>query len=435
MTDVLLINPPMWSPSAQSDFSAICPPLGLGYLAASLLAEKLSVKILDLNLSQNIFSDLQDALQGNQVRMVGLTGSTQNIFLAFQVVRQVKEIRPDIFVVMGGPHVSYKWEEALQESCVDAVVRFEGEATIVELFQELQNKSLDLSKIKGLAYRNNGKTICTQTRKHLENLDSLPYPSRHLLSMASYQRPGTIITSRGCPMKCIFCIASKFEGNYRTRSAENVVDEIEIMRRSWGIREFFLVDNVFTVDKDRVDIICERIIEKQLNIAFNCVSRADLVTPEIVEKLKAAGCHRIEIGVESGVQANINAYEKKITLDQVLNAADIVIGAGLRPMFTFQIGSPQDTQESILETQNLAARLRAKGGFTFFSVMTPYPGTNLAERQQEYGISIETKDWRQYRTSNPVFCTQNANRNDFRKALYLESLRQSYPAFSTYYWS
>lgn len=435
MPDVLLINPPMWSPEAQDGFSAICPPLGLGYLAAALAAEGIAVKILDLNFSTNLHQDLKEALSENSIRLVGITGLTQNMFLALKVARQVKKIKKDAVVAIGGPHVSYQWAETLEHPEIDIVVRFEGEAALVQLYKALHHRTPDLKAIDGIAFRQNGRCLSTEPGPKQEDLDLMPFPARHLLPMANYSRPGTVMTSRGCPIKCIFCISSKYEGRYRTRSPENVVAEIEMMHRSWGIRDYYFIDNVFTVDKDRVDGICERIIRKKLDISFSCVSRADLVTRDIVERLKAAGCIRIEIGVESGVQKNIDAFEKKITLEHVHQAAEIVVGAGLRPMFTFQIGSPYDTPETIMETQNLAADLRAKGGMTFFSIMTPYPGTILAEKAQKYGIDIQTRDWRQYRTSNPVFNTPYANRNDFRKALYLETLRQSDPALTSATWS
>jgi radical SAM superfamily enzyme YgiQ (UPF0313 family) len=144
------------------------------------------------------------------------------------------------------------------------------------------------------------------------------------------------------------------------------------------------------------------------------------MTAELARCLKAAGCERIEIGVESGSQEIIDALKKHITLEQVHRAADIVLGAGMQPMFTFQIGSPFETADSLEKTHQIAADLRSKGAITFFSVMTPYPGTPFAERAAELGVAIREKDWREFRTSNPICDMRHLDRNSVRKALYRE---------------
>lgn len=422
MTDVLLINPPMWSPKAQAAFSTLCPPLGLGYLAACLIKEGISVEIVDLNLSSDPMGHLKAVFTEASPRMVGLTTLTQNYALALQVAMSIKAMDGRGLVVIGGPHTTYTWQETLATKAVDVVVRFEGEQTIVELFRQISSKKTDLSCIDGIAYRDGDSPVLTSTRPYEENLDNIPFPARHLLPMAHYGRPGTIMTSRGCPYKCIFCISSTYEGKYRMRSPENVVDELAVLRHVWDIREIYFLDNVFTVDAERVQHICRQIIELRLGIRFHCVSRVDLITKDLVEILKAAGCHRIEIGVESAEQKIIDAMQKHITLEQVLQAADIVLGAGLQPMFTFQFGSPFDTVASIEKAHQLAARLRSKGAITFFSIMTPYPGTPLAERVEEFSISIRAKNCSEYRTSNPVYDTGHLDRASFRRALYRESV-------------
>ena len=144
------------------------------------------------------------------------------------------------------------------------------------------------------------------------------------------------------------------------------------------------------------------------------------MTEEITCCLKAAGCQSIEIGVESGSQEVIEELKKHITLEQVFRAAEIVLGVGLMPMFTFQIGSPFDTAASLEKTHEVAAHLRSKGAITFFSVMTPYPGTPFAERAEELGVVIRAQDWREYRTSNPICDMRFVDQNSLRKALYRE---------------
>jgi radical SAM superfamily enzyme YgiQ (UPF0313 family) len=421
MTDVLLVNPPMWSPNEHRAFDALCPPLGLGYLAACLLREGFTVRILDLNLSMDPYRDLTAACAEASPRLVGVTTLTQNYAMALRVARAAKAIRPNTFLAMGGPHVSYLWEEVLlNEPAVDAVGMFEGEQTIVELAQFLTANDRELDAIAGLGIRLDGKAVKTPRRKAERDLDRLPLPARELLPMAEYRRPGTIMTSRGCPEKCIFCIASTYEGAYRMRGAESVLDELSILRHTYGIREIYFLDNVFTVDPQRVRDICGQIVERELDIRFHCVSRANLLTLELALWLKRAGCVRVEIGVESGSQDLIDAYKKRISLEHVHRAADAALDAGLQPMFTFQIGSPFETEETLRATHELAKRLRARGAITFFSAMTPYPGTTLARHAEQLGVHIHARDWNEYRTSNPVYDGRHLDRNRFRRALYRE---------------
>jgi anaerobic magnesium-protoporphyrin IX monomethyl ester cyclase len=421
-TEVLLINPPMWCPDAQSAFNALCPPLGLAYLAACLIADGIAAEIVDLNVSEDPAIELVKALTRIRPRLVGVTTLTQNYFLALRFARIARETCPDALLVVGGPHVSYEWQNALSDELFDVVALFEAERTILDLYRYAVDGEPSLSDIAGVAFRDGGRPVFNRTRPLENNLDPIPRPARHLLPMARYRRPGTIMSSRGCPVKCIFCISSTYEGSYRARSPQNVVSELGEMRHIWGIREAYFIDNVFTVNAQRVQEICRLMISERLDMGFNCVSRADLITAELVGWLKAAGCLRIEIGVESGVQEIIDKLEKHIQVEDVARAADIVLGAGIRPMFTFQIGSPFETPDSLERTHRLATDLRAKGAITFFSTMTPFPGTPLATRGHELGIRIEAKHWSEYRTSNPIYDTAHMGRNDFRRALFRESI-------------
>jgi len=428
MSEVLLINPPMWSPAEHAAFSSLCPPLGLGYLAASLLQHDFSARIVDLSVWKNPSEELSTALRECQSpKLVGITCVTQNYFVARKVARMVKQAYPNTFVVFGGPHVSYTAEEVLlnPDHNVDAVALFEGERTIVDLCDALRRRGPDLQCVAGLAFRDGDRMLVNQPRPAEKNLDSLPFPARHLLPMAEYRRPGTLMSSRGCPQKCIFCISSTYEGNYRKRSAANVVEELSLLRHTWNTKEIYIIDNVFTVDAQRVREICAQIVDRKLEIEFNCVSRADLVTAELMSLLHMAGCRRVEIGVETGTQQFIDAFEKHITLEQVRRAAEVTIKAGIRPMFTFQVGSPFDTEAALMNTHRLAAELRAKGALTFFSIMTPYPGTPLAIRAEELGIKIHAKDWAEYRTSNPVYDSRHLDQNGIRHALYREIMFQT----------
>lgn len=421
MNTVILVQSRVWSPAEHAYLNSYCPPLGIGYLAACLESRGAHVIVLDMNTSLHDDAYLSSLIVSHKPLMVGFSSYTQNYALALQTAERVKRLCPDTFVIMGGPHVSYEYRDALSHDFIDAVARFEAEYAIVDLYEKLLDDARDLSGIPGIAYRGSpGEVIETHNRPFEKDLDRFPFPARHLLPMDEYARPGTIQSSRGCPKKCIFCIASTFEGQYRTRSAENVVEEIGVLRYTYNIHDIYMIDNVFTVNARRVERICDLILNNGIDIRFHCVSRADLVTPGLIARLKEAGCVSIEIGVESGSQEIIDLCQKGIALEDVRRAADITLNSGIRPMFTFQIGSPYETAKSLSATLDLAEQLRRMGAITLFSVMTPFPGTPMLRDMEQLGLKVHADSWYDYRTSNPVYDTRQLTRNDFRKALYSE---------------
>lgn len=417
MSDILFVNPPTPSPAEHIFYGSMSPPLGIGYLAASLREAGFSAAAIDLSLSHDPMGDLRFNLQKESPAIVGFYTLTQNYYTTEALLRETRAILPEAITWVGGPHVSFEVEAALG-SGFDIIFLFEAEHTAIEVAQSQFKNEGKLEKIKGIAFLHDNKVIRTPPRPREKQLDRFPFPARDLFSMHLYPRPGTIMTSRGCPNKCIFCCSSTFEGDYRVRSPGNVIREIQEMHETWGINDFYFIDNVFTANPSRAKKIAGMIRALDLPIGWYCVSRVDLVTPGLMKALAEAGCYRIELGVESGNLQVIEALRKKITLDQVHSACDIILSFGMQPMFTFQVGHPNDTPETVEATLSLAASLRERGAGTYLSVTTPYPGTPLFINRDDFGINIETWKWDEFRTSNPVHSTRYLTRNDLRHAIY-----------------
>ncbi|MEW8228620.1 MAG: radical SAM protein [Candidatus Thiodiazotropha endolucinida] len=233
------------------------------------------------------------------------------------------------------------------------------------------------------------------------------------------------MSSRGCPLKCIFCIASTLEDAYRSRSPDNVFGELKHMYETWGIDDFYFVDNVFTTHRARAREIARLIRESGLPVGWYCVSRVDYVSPELMQDLASGGCYRVELGVESADIDVIGTMKKHIKIEQVKRSCDIILNLGMQPMFTFQVGHPDDTLQSIQATLDLIEDLRNMGAGTYLSITTPYPGTPLYLYLEKYGVTLETQDWEDFRWSNPTYSSAAFNRNDLRKALYFEANRLS----------
>lgn len=421
MSEFLFVNPSVPSPTEHAKYGAMAPPLGIGYVAASLREAGYTVSVVDLALSNDPLEDLKTAIHREDPAVIGFYTLTQSYYATEFLLEEAKAVHPEAVIWVGGPHVSYQIEEALH-SGFEIVFLFEAEATVVEVANcQLRGKG-KLEDIKGIAFLQDDKVVKTSPRPREKTLDSLPYPARDILPMHQYVRPGTIMSSRGCPIKCIFCIASTFEDAYRYRSPGNVMGELREMYEKWGVNDFYFADNVFTTHHARAKKIADLIRESRLPIGWYCVSRVDYVTPELMQHLASAGCYRIELGVESASMSVIKTMKKRIEIDQVYRACEIILSVGMQPMFTFQVGHPDDTLETIEATLTMAASLRERGAGTYLSITTPYPGSPLLVNREKYGIKMETWNWEEFRWSNPVYSTENFTRNDLRRAVYRDML-------------
>lgn len=419
--DILLINPPTPAPDEHSYYSKMSPPLGLCYLATILTNNKYRVKVIDMAVEDNPGQELIKILSDFCPKIVGITSTTQNYYVCLKIAQIAKKMLNAVKVIVGGSHATYEYEDMLKNSTIDAAALFEAEDTIIELANYYIRSEGGIDKIKGIAYRNDDNNIVkTENRLLKENLDIIPIPDRLFVNLEKYVRKGTIMSSRGCVKKCIFCVAGNYEGNYRSRSPGNVVEELNKMYSEHNIKYFYFIDNVFTADVERVYEICSLIRKSKMSLNFYCVARLDTICDELMKELKAAGCNRVEVGVESASQNIIDNLEKGISVDTVLKAADIALGHQIQPMFTFQVGHPSDTIASMKETIKLTKKVRNKGAGAYLSVMTPYPGTPVYKGRKMYGVEIHTKNWEDFRMTNPICCTKNYGLNDVRKLIYKE---------------
>ncbi len=384
------------------------PPLGIGYLASYVRSEN-SFKpyILDaLTLNFRVKDVLKEVEKINP-DVVGLSiNFTPSIYDGYELAEAIKEFNPGTTVVAGGLHVTFTPTETLNSSkAIDVVVRGEGEETLLELLKKLKQNE-PLNSVEGISYRDGNQVKNNPNRPLIKNLDTLPFPAYDLMPMEKYRmgktRFSTIITSRGCPFKCIFCSSSRLYGStWRVRSPENVVKELEMLNREYKINEVEFIDDNFTLNPKRAIKIAELIKEKALSISWSCSSRVDTIVrfPEILKKIKEAGCHTIYVGVESGVQRILNIANKGTTVKQIEKAFKFIREAGLKVVGSFMIGFPTERVEDVKKTINFAKKLRPD--IAQFSIVTPYPGTPLFDKVRAEK-KILTLDWRKYDVLNPV---------------------------------
>lgn len=361
-------------------------PLGLAYLASVLEKAGHEVSVLDVRAELLNEKQILSRVLAFNPSVFGITSNTCQINEAVGLLELVKKNFPNIITVIGGPHVSALPEATLNEfPFIDICVAGEGEITITELCERLQNNA-ELKSVHGLAYRNNGKVLLNEQRAEIKDLDLLPFPDRDLFPLAIYNKLAieckskplaTMITSRGCPHGCTFCCKAVFGSNIRMRSAENVIEELEYLVEKKGYREIHIIDDNFTFDAERAKRICREIIRRKWKVNFALPNgiRVHNFTEELAGLLKQAGFYFLWFGVESGDQKVIDEIKKGIKIEQVVSAVAISKKFGFFTGMYFVVGLPGSSQQSEMMSLELAKRLEPD--VIGVGIFTPYPGSAL----------------------------------------------------------
>ncbi|HAM39400.1 MAG TPA: B12-binding domain-containing radical SAM protein [Elusimicrobia bacterium] len=402
---ILLINPPWMTKGGIWENIASCmPPFGLAGLAAYLEEKKIEVEILDSNATGLNYNNIKEILGSKAVPdYIGITASTPMIYSAIDVSKIAKSVFPSAKTVLGGVHPSVMTDEVLKEESIDFVIRGEGEETLNELIS-----GKEIAKISGLSYKIGNKIIHNQSRPVVQDMDTLPIPAYHLLPIkkyfpakGSYKRLPAMgmMTSRGCPGRCTFCMGNYLGDKIRVRSAEKIFEEILLLHNKYGIKEISFYDDTFTTRKENVKKLCEKIISEKLDISWSCFARVDFVDEDLLKIMKLAGCHQIMYGVESGDEEILKNIHKKISFEKVEKIVKITKKLGIEVRAAFMFGNPGETIETMQKTIDYAIKL--KPDVVIFNITTPYPGTEMFKWAKEKGILI-TENWNEYDLSKPI---------------------------------
>ena len=383
------------------------PPLGITYVAAAFEACGADVVIWDYIISRYSPEKLRNQLNVFKPDVVGTTSVTMNFHAAAQIIRTVKEYDPSIITMMGGPHVTFDAVNTLcNHSEIDLIVMGEGEKTIMELMS-LQMDARQWPSVRGIAFRRNGEIINTGAREFIEDVDALPMPARHLLSHSRYLAlgyPVSIVTSRGCPYFCIFCLGRRMVGKkVRQRKASFIADEIEnILAYGWTRINF--ADDLFTSSLQKVRDVCGEIQKRGLKFTWSAFGRVNTVDREILKLMRDAGCDSISFGVESGNPEMLKRIRKGITPDHVRKAVQLCHEEGIIAHASFMVGLPGESPESLRETQEFARSLNILYGYHF---LAPFPGTTVREEIERYDLEILTHDWSRYDANSAIVKTSS----------------------------
>ena len=378
--------------------------LGLPYLAAVLEEAGFEVRICDkypLSPDTDNEAVLDESLATEIAQMdpslVGITIHTPSIVERTRLAKALRERLPDTLLVAGGHHPSAEPEHLLRNSDFDVCVIDEGEETLLEIAQRIEEgegreRTDWLAKIAGVVYKQEGEIVRTTPRPPVADLDSLPIQALHLLGLEEYGphpllgiRSSCLLTYRGCPMGCVYCMNPQGR-KVRKRSPSLVVDEIGQVVDRFDVRGFNVHDNLFGLDRRHSAAVCDEIIRRNLDVRWECWTGGSLVDKELAEKMKASGCVRVGFGAESGDDEVLGKARPGFTAAQHLEGIRNLRTTGIPVVPFFIFGLPGESAASVRRTVEFAKQCGVDE--VCLNILRPYPGTAVWNDPDAFGVRI-----------------------------------------------
>ncbi len=382
MTDVVLVYPYFFAESKDRSIFKY-PPLGLGYLASALQTAGFSVEIVD-----GSYSTRGDVIARVRELKPAILGFYCMMTMEQAALSLGAALKGDCgLLITGGPYPSADPGKFL--SVFDLVVIGEGERTLTELAEAVIHGKGNPLKVAGVAHMTGAGVKKAPARERVNNLDELPFPARDLFDNDGYKKywrreygytVTSMMTTRGCPYTCGFCSKPVFGSAVKTRSAENVLDELEDIAHR-GYDRVWMGDDCFTIDDRRTIAICRGMIDRGLNLTWECLSRVDGVNDEVLTAMREAGCARLFFGLESGDDRILRTMKKQATFAEGKAAVNLAGRNGLKTGAFFILGYPGETNESLTRTVNASSELPLD--YLSYTVPYPLPGTDLYEKVKD----------------------------------------------------
>jgi radical SAM superfamily enzyme YgiQ (UPF0313 family) len=424
MNDITLVYPPV---SMEGRYREVAtghevPPQPLIYLGAYLRQNNFKCSLIDANALGLSMDETVNRILALAPRYVGITSPTMLISTAGKLAKKIKENNPHIKTIVGGPHITALPNKTMElYEDIDIGVLGEGELTIIDLLSALENK-ISLNSVNGIIYRQDGNLITTPTRTFIKDIDTLPFPAWDMLPdiLRYYQQSAaridrlpnvSLISSRGCPFKCIFCARNVFGNVTRTHSADYIIRIIKYLIEEYKIKSISFEDENFVIYKKRLVEFCEKIIVEKIDVTWDCASNVNAAEPGILSLMKKAGCWQVNYGIESGSQRILDFIKKGTRLENIKRALKMTKDAGLITKGYFIIGHPIETKETIQETINFLKKVPLD--VFQMSFMVPLPGTELYEIANQYGKF--DNNWNNMNIWIPLFIPNDLTKEDLIK--------------------
>ncbi len=403
---MLLLNPPgkelhqrssRWG-GKKNRSGITAPPIFLATAASVLLEKGINTRVMDAAAEGKTWGEVLSWVEENRPEVVVLEVSTTSINSDSELSEELR--RRGAKVVFVGTHVTALPEETLEDYNVDFVCIGEYEFTLPELYEAMKGR-MPAKNVKGIAYREGNKIVIT-TRRELADINEFPIPAYHQLPIRKYYDPVArnlpwiaIRSMRGCPFGCTYCVAPRLMYNrtVRLREPNLVVDEIELLVKKFGVNEFFIDDETFTINKGHVFGICEELKRRGIKKDWAVFSRCDTINEDMLKELKSAGCYMIKYGLESSNQDILDRAEKGIRVEQIIEAFRLTKKYGMKIHATVMLGLEGETEKTIKETLNFVKKLSPD--YVQFAIATPYPGTKWYNSLKKRGLLL-SDNWDDY---------------------------------------
>ena len=407
MSKILLVNPPFkegvrsarWPYSLRhKNIYFLYPPWFLMYSAALMEKEGIDVNLIDAVALDMDNEEFVKKIEKEDPELLIAETAGLTIKNDLKTLKKIKE-RVNCKIALTGSHVTVLTRETLKNDFIDFVLVGEYELTALELSKKFDSPK-SYKKILGLAFKTNGKVVINK-RRPLLDIDKLPLPARHFLPMDRYNEGGCakvpnqqLLSSRGCPFQCIYCLwpQTLYEHRVRFRNPESVVDEMEMLMEKYKPKELYFDDDSFSISNQHVLGICKEIKKRNLDIPWSCMCHAKI--PEnVLKEMVDAGLVGVKFGVESASNEVLKKNKKNLRVEDVVDFVKRVKKHGLRTYGTFMLGMYGDTKETMKKTLELAIKLDLDGFQT--AIATPFPGTEFYEICKKNGWLV-TNDFSRY---------------------------------------
>jgi anaerobic magnesium-protoporphyrin IX monomethyl ester cyclase len=428
---VLFVEPPKEAWFVMGEY--LPPPYGIIQLAAYLEkeAEDVEVEVLDCNAEHVDWKEMQERIESSDPDVVASSSlATCNTYVVVRTLDTAKKVSSDIVTVTGGQHFTATAEESLREySCIDAIVRGEGERTLVDFVENVRNKR-SLAGVQGISFRHERNIVHNPPRPLIENLDELPYPGYHLVkdSMSKYHfaamvgrdaRFALIEGGRGCSHECTFCTQwQHWSGICRAKSPRRIADEMEFCHRNFGSEFIWLTDDNLGAGT-RIGDIADEIVKRKMpdDVTWFVQARCDdIVRNEgVLPRLRSSGLIWVLLGVENSDPSTLQGFNKGITPDDARRAVKLLKRNGIFAHAMLIIGGRKDTRESISRLRKFADELDPD--FVLFGVLTPFPGNQVYEEARRNGW-IEDTNWSHYDMVHAIMPTETLSTKEVQEELY-----------------
>ncbi len=426
--EIILINPP-WPGKGIGTRSQnriikqradmfIQYPIMMGYTCSVLKRSGHNVIYIDSVVDQLTYEETDERIRIFGPDVIIMESVTPSFTYDMKYIDKMKKMT-GAQIIITGPHVSFFGVHSLKECrSIDVSIKGEYDTKIDDVVKAL-GKPSKLRKINGITFRNGNRIEDTGPISFSDDLDALPFPDRESIPFHKYgeswynKKPFiNVLTSRGCPYGCSFCISANImEGlKWRTRSMKNVIDELKYVVEKYGVKEINIDDPTFTVDRKRVLEFCRQLRKNNINILWTCNGRVDNIDDEILREMKNTGCKMIRYGVESGVQSVLDKMGKKLTLEQIKKGFRMTKKHGILALGGFMFGFPYDSKETVERTIEFAKEI--KPDLIQASIVMPYPGTRLYSESKKEG-KLLANNWKEFdMTCGTVVKTIDMQRED-----------------------